>query len=85
MAEARNQGRAGSPRVTLPAVGFFKWLYRLPGRIDRSVEKTVIASSVVQGESMGATQLDPGAMNAALGEIEGSRSDAGDPADADGG
>jgi hypothetical protein len=57
-------------------VGFFKWLYRLPGRIDRNMENAVIASSVVQSESMGGTQVDPGAMNTALDEIEGSGSDA---------
>jgi hypothetical protein len=66
-------------------VGFFKWLYRLPGRIDRNMEKSVLAPSVVQSESMGGMQVDPGAMNAALGEIEGSGSDAKDPTDADGG
>ncbi len=49
------------------------------------MEKPVLASSVVQSESMGGTQLDPGAMNAALGEIEASGSHAEDPTDADGG
>jgi hypothetical protein len=30
-------------------MGFFKWLYRLPGRLTRSMEKTALASSVETG------------------------------------
>jgi hypothetical protein len=53
---------------------FFRWLYRLPGRIDRSMEKTVLASSVVESEGMGQLHVDPVAVNAALGEMEASGS-----------
>jgi hypothetical protein len=28
-------------------MGFFRWLYRLPGRIDRNMEKTALAASIV--------------------------------------
>ena len=53
---------------------FFRWLYRLPGRIDRSMEKTALASSVVEREGMGQLHVDPVAVNAALGEMEASGS-----------
>jgi len=62
----------------------FRWLYRLPGRIDRNVEKTVIASSVIQSEEMGGIQVDPVAMNAALDAIAGGREREGDSARAEG-
>lgn len=65
-------------------MGFFRWLYRLPGRLDRSMEKTALASSVVQSEGIGQVHLDPVAMNAALGEMEGSGSRESDSADAEG-
>jgi hypothetical protein len=61
-------------------MGFFKWLYRQPGRINRSVEKTVVASAVVQGEAPGQTVVDPGAMNAALGEMQGGQPEGDDSA-----
>jgi len=51
-------------------MGFFKWLYHLPGRIDRSMEKTALASSAVQGEGRGGTHVDPTAVNAVREEIE---------------
>jgi len=53
-------------------MGFFRWLYRLPGRIGRSMERTALASSAVQGEGMGGTHVDPTAVNAVRDEIEGS-------------
>jgi hypothetical protein len=55
-------------------VGFFKWLYRLPGRIDRSMEKTALASSVTQSEGTGGTHPNAVGVKTALGEIEESES-----------
>lgn len=66
-------------------MGFFRWLYRLPGRIDRSMEKPALASSVIEGEGIGQLNVDPVALNAALGEMEASGSREQDSADADGG
>jgi hypothetical protein len=34
-------------------MGFFKWLYRLPGRINQSLERTALASSVENGGNPG--------------------------------
>ena len=51
-------------------MGFFKWLYRLPGRIDRSMEKTALAASVVQGEGRGGTHVNTQMVNAALARTE---------------
>jgi hypothetical protein len=65
-------------------VGLFKWLYRLPGRIDRSMEKTALASSVIQSEGMGGTHPNAMGAKAVLGEIEGTGSREDDPADAQG-
>ena len=64
-------------------MGFLKWLYRLPGRIDASMEKTVLASSVIESEGMGQLAVEPVAMNAALSEMEGSGSGDADSADAE--
>jgi hypothetical protein len=64
-------------------VGLFKWLYRLPGRIDRSMERTALASSVVRGEGMGGTQFNLPSVQAALGELERSEPREGDSADAE--
>jgi hypothetical protein len=61
-------------------MGFFRWLYRLPGRIERNMEKTAIASSVVTGEGMGGTHVDVTAMNAAAAEMKGSGQPEGDSA-----
>jgi hypothetical protein len=63
-------------------VEFFKWLYRLPGRIVSSTERTVVASSVVQSETAGQTVIDPGLLSAAIAELQGGRAEA-DSADAD--
>ncbi len=54
------------------------------GRIDRSMEETALASSVVHGEGMGRLHVDPVAMNAALGEMKASGSRESDSADAEG-
>lgn len=60
---------------------FFKWLYRLPGRMNRSIERTAIAASVVESEGPGQLQVDPVAMSAALSELEASEEE--DSADAE--
>ena len=52
-------------------MGFFKLLYRLPGRIVPSAEQAVLASSVVQSEVPGQTVMDAGSMSAALAEMQG--------------
>jgi hypothetical protein len=51
-------------------MGFFKWLYRLPGRINPSMEKTALAASVVESEGMGGTQWNMPSVNTALREME---------------
>jgi hypothetical protein len=51
-------------------MGFFKWLHRLPGRINRSIEKTALAASVVESEGMGGTQWNMPSVNTALREME---------------
>jgi hypothetical protein len=53
-------------------MGFFRWLYRLPGRIDRSMEKTALGASVVQSEGMGGPDSSAIGVNAVVGEIESS-------------
>jgi hypothetical protein len=65
-------------------VGLFKWLYRLPGRVDRSMEKTALASSVVRGEGMGGTQFNLSSVKVALGELEGGGSHEDDSEDTEG-
>ena len=65
-------------------MGFFKWLYRLPGRIERNMEKTAVASSVVESEGMGGTHVDVTAMKSALGEMEGSGQREGDSSQGEG-
>ena len=65
-------------------MGFFRWLYRLPGRIERSMEKTALAGSVVESEGMGGTHVNPQSMNEALGMLETSDPDEGDAADQEG-
>jgi hypothetical protein len=65
-------------------MGFFRWLYRVPGRIDRSMEKTALAASVVEGEGMGGTQLNTQMVNAALARIEPSESKEDKPDEAEG-
>ncbi|HEU5215452.1 MAG TPA: hypothetical protein VFU30_07920 [Gaiellaceae bacterium] len=58
-------------------MGVFKWLYRLPGRIVSSTERAVVASSVVQSETLGQTVMDPGSMSSAIAELQGGQSEAG--------
>jgi hypothetical protein len=67
-------------------MGFFNWLYRLPGRIDRSMEKTAVGVSVDSSEG---TQVNPQSVETALGEMQQrgygeSGSQEGDSADAEG-
>jgi hypothetical protein len=50
-------------------MGFFKWLYRLPGRIGRDLERTAIADSVMPGRN-----ANPQAVNLARGEFQQFRS-----------
>ena len=64
-------------------MGFLKWLYHLPGRIDRSMEKTALAASVVEGEGMGGTQLNTQMVNTALARIQPSGSGDEEPDDAE--
>jgi hypothetical protein len=65
-------------------VGFFKWLSRLPGRLDRSMEETALASSVVRGEGMGGTQFNLPSVKAGISELEGNGPRKGDSADVEG-
>lgn len=51
-------------------MGFFRWLYRLPGRIDRNMERTALAASVVEGEGRGGTHVNAQMVNAALARTE---------------
>jgi hypothetical protein len=52
-------------------VGFFKWLYRLPGRIDRSLGPTFAATDVERGGGMGGVGVDPTAVGIVADEIKG--------------
>jgi hypothetical protein len=52
------------------AVGFFKWLYRLPGRIDRSLGPTFAATDVERGGGMGGVRVDPTAVGIVAEEIK---------------
>jgi hypothetical protein len=54
-------------------MGLFGWLYRLPGRINRSMEETALAASVIEGEG-GGPQLNTQMVNAALARTEASGS-----------
>jgi hypothetical protein len=62
---------------------FFRWLYRLPDRLDRSMEKTALASSVVRGEGRGGTQLNLPSVSAGLSDLEASRPGDADSSDAE--
>jgi hypothetical protein len=50
-------------------VGFFKWLYRLPGRIDRSFSSTALATNA-EGPGAGVNQLNVPAATIVSKEIE---------------
>jgi hypothetical protein len=52
-------------------VGFFEWLYRLPGRINRSFGPTVAATNVERGGGMGGVGVDPTAVSIVAEEIKG--------------
>jgi len=67
--------------ATLAAMGFFRWLYRVPGRVERNMEKTALASSVVESEGMGGTHVNPQSMNEALGMLGTRAPDEGEAAD----
>jgi hypothetical protein len=63
-------------------MGFFRWLYRLPGRINRSFGPTVAATNVERGVGMGGVGVDPAAVSIVAEEIKGSTgSDEGDDQD----
>ena len=51
-------------------VGFFKWLYRLPGRIDRSLGPTFAATDVERGGGMGGVGVDPTSVGIVAEEIK---------------
>jgi hypothetical protein len=53
-------------------VGIFKWLYRLPGRINRSFGPTVAATSVERGVGMGGVGVDPASVSIVAEEIKSS-------------
>src|SRR5215472_3832809 len=73
----------GAPETWHPAgVGFFNWLYRLPGRLNRSVEKTALASSVENGGNPG-PQSNLAAVQSSLGSMEGDKAGEGDSADSE--
>jgi hypothetical protein len=61
-------------------MGFFKWLYRLPGRISRDMEKTALASSVENGGNPG-PQSNLTAVQSSLGFMEGKAAGEGESAD----
>ena len=63
-------------------VGVFKWLYRLPGRLNRSFGPTVAATNVERGGGMGGVGVDPSAVSIVAEEIKSSSgSDEGDEPD----
>ena len=51
-------------------MGIFKWLYRLPGRINRSFGPTVAATNVERGGGMGGVGIDPSAVSIVAEEIK---------------
>lgn len=50
-------------------MGFFKWLYGLPGRIDRSFSATAVAADA-EGPGAGVNQLNVPAARIVTQEIE---------------
>jgi hypothetical protein len=63
-------------------MGFFKWLYRLPGRINRSMERTALASSVENGGNPG-PQSNLMGVQSGLGFMEGDEPREGESADSE--
>ena len=51
-------------------VKVFRWLYRLPGRIDRLFGRTFAATDVERGGGMGGAGVDPGAVGIVAEEIK---------------
>ena len=64
------------------SMGFFNWLYRLPGRINRSMEKTAVASSVENGGNPG-PQSNLAGVRSGLTFMEGKTASKGDSADSE--
>lgn len=62
-------------------MGFFKWLYRLPGRINRNMERTALASSVETGNP--GQQSNLVGVQSGLGFVEDGKAREGDSADAE--
>ncbi len=62
-------------------MGFLKWLYRLPGRITGSMERTALASSVETGNP--GPQSNLAGVQSGLGFIERDVADEGDSADSE--
>lgn len=50
-------------------MGFFRWLYHLPGRIDRSFSSTALATNA-EGPGAGVNQLNVPAASVLIHEIE---------------
>jgi hypothetical protein len=50
-------------------VRFFRWLYRLPGRVDRSFGSTALATNA-EGPGAGVDQLNVPAARVVIQEIE---------------
>ena len=63
-------------------MGFFGWIYRLPGRIERSMEKTAVASSVENGGNPG-PQSNLASVQSGLGFMEGEKAREGDSSDSE--
>ena len=62
-------------------MGFLKWLYRLPGRINRSFATTALATDV-EGPGAGVPQMNVAAMKVVVSEIETANSGESDDKDA---
>ena len=63
-------------------MGFFKWLYRLPGRINGSMERTALASSVENGGNPG-PQSNLVGVQSGRGFMEGDEPREGESADSE--
>jgi hypothetical protein len=53
-------------------MGFFRWLYRLPDRIDRSFGPTVAATGAERSVGIGGIGVDPTAVSIVAEEIKSS-------------
>ena len=63
-------------------MGFFRWLYRLPGRIERNMEKTAVAASVEPGGNPG-PQSNLVGVQSGLSFVEENEAREGDSADSE--